>query len=61
MPRSLGDNEVYDIACKHANETLAQIADHQMTTWVSTTSDTAREIITRQVVEAIKEALSQIA
>lgn len=51
--------EIDAIALKRAGYALAMIADRQMATWLGFT-ETPRQIIARQMVEAMNDAISAI-
>jgi hypothetical protein len=54
------NDEIWDIAHKRAGYALAVIADNQINTWAKYPSmDTPRDIIARQIAEAMNDALEQ--
>lgn len=52
----MDDDEIFEIAAKRAGYALAAIANNQMNTWAKyPTTDTPKDIITRQIAEAMND------
>ena len=54
----MNDDEMWQVALKRAGYALATIANHQMMTWNKyPSSDTPKEIIAKQIREAMFDAI----
>jgi hypothetical protein len=54
------EDDAWMISLKRAGYALAKIADNQMSTWMTST-ETAKEIIARQIMEAMNDMRKDLA